>query len=182
MWYTLAFTQSGLVILLRFRGVIERSKTFFFSSVACLQHGPRKTMKGVQQRKENSFCSAACVCQNTENSVTLRVIPPRQMCCSNPKMRAMCQGCSQKNSYISETATKHKDVNTSKENLRNVHLLLHYVYMTVVWWLKLCRISSYILHWRWTCKLWIMTFGITYQRNVILSTLLTDLLSLALNL
>lgn len=76
---------------------------------------------GATGGRKQCFCSAACARQNAENSLTLRIIPPRQMCCSHPKMRAMCQSYSQQNSYIRETATKHKDVNTSKVNLRTVH-------------------------------------------------------------
>lgn len=51
---------------------------------------------------------------------TFRNTPPCQMCCSIPKMSALCQSRSQQNSYISEAATDYKDVQTLNVNSRTI--------------------------------------------------------------
>lgn len=87
-----------------------------------------------------------------------------------PKWKQRAKSYSQKNSYISETATKHKAVSSSKVNLRTVHFLLHYP--TCDRRTELCRISPYFISWRgtengWTCKLYNLTLQTTYQTNVV---------------
>lgn len=72
-------------------------------------------------------------------------------------MRATCQSYSPQNSYISGTATKHKDVNTLKVNSRTNHF------------------NCFAHLWRWLdvsvkakvpVKMWNVTFEATYHTTV----------------
>lgn len=117
--YILAFAQSTLVILLRWRAVIERSKPF---TMACLQQYPKSTMKGEQQREENSIFALLPAPRSQwhwELELDVKCVA------AISKMRATCQSFSQENSYITEVATENKDVNTSKGEFKNYsHLML----------------------------------------------------------
>lgn len=170
VWHKFTFTQSILVILQRLRAVIERSKPF---AVACLQQDPRSTMKGVQQGKEN--CIFALL---PELIRTLRTLQHWELylhvkCVAGiPKWEQHAKAIPSRSCYIRETATKHKDaLNTSKGEFKRYSLLLHYPYVTGVWWTELCRILSDFLSRHatvggCTCKLCSITFETTYQTNV----------------
>lgn len=161
MWYTPAFLHEALCLFyydweLWLRGV----KTFYCGFV-CSNDQDVPT-----QGLCNRLCSSECwelsdIESSTFTSNVLRRIP---------KWKQRAKSYSQKNSYISETATKHKAVSTSKVNLRTVHFLLHYP--TCDRWTELCRISPYFISWRgtengWTCKLYNLTLQTTYQTNMV---------------
>lgn len=166
------FTRSALLILLRLRAVIERSKNLLLW--VCLQQRLRCTNTGVVQRggeRENSVFAPPPVLVRTPRTQWHWELYLHVKCvAANPKMKATCQKLLPENSYISETATKHKAVSSSKVNLRTVHFLLHYP--TCDRRTVLCRISPYFISWRgtengWTCKLYNLTLQTTYQTNVV---------------
>lgn len=166
------FTRSALLILLRLRAVIERSKNLLLW--VCLQQRPRCTNTGVVQRggreKTVFLLRRQCSSERRELSDIENYTFTSNVLRRIPKWKQRAKSYSQKNSYISETATKHKAVSTSKVNLRTVHFLLHYP--TCDRWTELCRISPYFISWRgtengWTCKLYNLTLQTTYQTNVV---------------
>lgn len=107
------------VISLRFKAVIECKPLI----TPYLEQGASaSTAKTAQQGKANgTFLRRSCARHHAENSVTLWIMSTRQMCSSSPKMRATWQSYSPQNSYISGTATEHKDVNTLKVTSRTNH-------------------------------------------------------------
>lgn len=72
-------------------------------------------------------------------------------------MRERCQSCSPQNSYISGTATKHKDVNTLKVNSWTNHF---YCFAHLWQWLDVS------VHAKLSVKMWNVTFEATYHTTV----------------
>lgn len=72
-------------------------------------------------------------------------------------MRATCQSYSPQNSYISGTATKHKDVNTLKVNSRTNHF-----YCFAHLWRRL----DVSVKAKLSVKMWNVTFEATYHTTV----------------
>lgn len=72
-------------------------------------------------------------------------------------MRTTCQSYSPQNSYISGTATKHKDVNTLKVNSRTNHF---YCFAHLLRWLDVSEKAKL------SVKMWNVTFEATYHTTV----------------
>lgn len=166
-------TQSILLILLRLRAVIEgKPFTLGLSAATTKMYQHVTTLGSCNRRgKKTAFLLCRlCSSERRELSDIENYTFTSNVLRRVPKWKQRAKSYSQKNSYISETATKHKAVSTSKVNLRTVHFLLHYPHVTDEQ--ELCRISSYFISWRgsengWTCKLYNLTLETTYQTNVV---------------